>query len=355
MKKYLLLIAAGFLILFFTGISCKNNQLNQMKPFSAAFYNVENLFDTIDNPATRDNDFLPTSKVAWNTKRYERKLSHISRVMSSLNSGHFPALFGLAEVENRQVVKDLIHTGKLKKAGYKIIHKDSPDKRGIDVALLYNPKVFKPLVTRFIRLHFPSEPKFVTRDIIYTKGLVYGVDTIHVFVNHWVSRYGSRERTEPLRRFIGHVERLICDSIFNLRPHANILIMGDLNDNPTDPSISESLGAMIPAEPFAKKQLFDLGAIPYRKGEGSLYYHGWDLFDQIIVSTSMVAGHNGIKVNSNSEEIFKKKWMLYKPKHGPAVPNRTESSRSYFGGYSDHLPVFVKMRIDLTGEIFTII
>lgn len=352
MKKYVLLVAASFLFLFYVGTSCRNTEL---KPFSAAFYNVENLFDTIDNPLTRDGDFLPTSKVAWNTKRYERKLRHISRVMSSMESGQFPTLFGLAEVENRQVVEDLINTGKLKEAGYKIIHKDSPDRRGIDVALLYNPKVFKPLYTRFIRLHFPSEPNYVTRDIIYTKGLIYGVDTIHVFVNHWVSRYGSQERTDPLRRFTGHAERLICDSIFNLQPHANILIMGDLNDNPTDPSIRESLGAIQPTEPFAKKQLFDLGAIPYSKGEGSLYYNGWDLFDQIIVSTSMVAGHNGVKVNSNSEEIFKKKWMLYQPKHGPAVPNRTESSRNYYGGYSDHLPVLVRMKVDLSGEIFTII
>lgn len=352
MKRYLLLPVISIFLLVFIGTSCTNTEL---KPFSAAFYNVENLFDTIDNPMTRDNDYLPTSKVSWNTKRYDLKLEHISRVMSSMEPGGFPTIFGLAEVENRQVVEDLIHTGKLKEAGYKIIHQDSPDKRGIDVALLYDPKVFKPLVTRFIRLHFPTEADFTTRDIIYTKALVYGHDTVHVFVNHWVSRYGSQDRTDPLRRYTGRVERLICDSIFNQQPHANILIMGDLNDNPTDPSIQTSLGAIEPKELLQKKQLFDLAAIPYSKGEGSLYYKGWDLFDQIIVSTAMVAGHNGIKVNSDSEEIFKAKWMLYQPKNGPAVPNRTASSRSYFGGYSDHLPVLVKMKVDLSGEIFTII
>lgn len=352
MKKYLLLLAASLLFLFYMGTSCKNSEL---KPFSAAFYNVENLFDTIDNPVTRDNDFLPTSRIAWNTKRYDLKLDHIARVMSSMESGQFPTLFGLAEVENRRVVEDLIHTGRLKNAGYKIIHRDSPDKRGIDVALLYDPKVFKPLFTRFIQLHFPTEANFATREILYTKGLVYGIDTVHVFVNHWVSRYGGQERTDPLRRFTGQVERLICDSIFDLHPYANILIMGDLNDNPSDPSVRRYLGAIEPREPLAKKQLFDMAAIPFSKGEGSLYYHGWELFDQIIVSTSMIAGHNGIKVNSPSEEIFKKKWMLYEPKQGPAVPNRTESSHHYFGGYSDHLPILVKMKVDLSGEIFTII
>lgn len=352
MKKLLLIVSASLLFLLYIGTSCSNSEL---KPFSAAFYNVENLYDTIDNPLTRDNDYLPSSKVSWNTERYDRKLDHIARVMSSMEPGHFPSVFGLAEVENRQVVEDLINTGKLKDAGYKIIHQDSPDKRGIDVALLYNPKEFKPLVTQFIRLHFPSEPDFTTRDIIYAKGVVYGADTIHIFVNHWVSRYGGQERTDSFRRFIGHVERLICDSIFNRQPHANILIMGDLNDNPTDPSIQTSLGALEPKEPLAKKQLFDLADIPYSKGEGSLYYKGWDLFDQIIVSTSMVAGHNGIKVDSPAEDIFKESWMLYQPKKGPAVPNRTASSRSYFGGYSDHLPVLVKMKVDLSGEIFKII
>ncbi len=352
MKKYFLLSVISLLFFAFFGSSCHNTEL---RPFSAAFYNVENLFDTIDNPMTRDNDYLPSSKVSWNTKRYRLKLQHLARVMSSMENGHFPTIFGLAEVENRQVVEDLIHTGKLKDAGYQIIHKDSPDKRGIDVALLYNPKIFKPLVTRFIRLHFPTEPDFTTRDIIYTKALVYGVDTIHVFVNHWVSRYGGEDRTAPLRMYIAHKERLICDSIFNEQPHANILIMGDLNDNPTDPSIRSSLGAVAPKAPLQQKQLFDLGAIPFRNGKGSLYYKGWDLFDQMIVSTSLIAGHNGIKVNSEQEEIYKAKWMLYQPKKGPAVPNRTASSRSYFGGYSDHLPVLVRMRVDLTGEIFTII
>ncbi|UBM61830.1 endonuclease/exonuclease/phosphatase family protein [Candidatus Sulfidibacterium hydrothermale] len=351
MKKYFIGIVLFIAILTYLVSSCRKDE---MKPFSVAFYNVENLFDTIDNPNTRDNDHLPDSKIPWNTKRYKTKLEHIAKVMAAMNAPGFPTVFGLAEVENKQVVEDLIHTGKLKDAHYKILHKDSPDERGIDVALLYQPKIYKPVKTRFIRIRFPSEPDNPTRDILYSKGLVYGMDTIHIFVNHWVSRYGGKEKTDALRRFTGHMLRLLADSIFNVDPNANILIMGDLNDNPTDKSLTEGLGAIEPRPPFAKKRLYNLAILPYKAGKGSLYYKHWDLFDQVIVSTALVGGYNGIKTDVNQEEVFKKDWMLYHPKKGPAVPNRT-AGRHYYGGYSDHLPVMVKMKVDLSGEIFTII
>jgi len=351
MKKYIISTLAFIALLTYLVSSCKKAEV---KPFSVAFYNVENLFDTIDNPQTRDNDHLPGSRIPWNTKRYENKLQHIAKVMSAINGSGFPTIFGLAEVENRQVVEDLIQTGKLKNAHYKILHKDSPDERGIDVALLYQPDIYKPVKTRFIRIQFPSEPENPTRDILYSKGLVYGVDTIHIFVNHWVSRYGGREKTDALRRFTGHMLRLMADSIFNVDPDANILIMGDLNDNPTDKSLTQDLGTLEPKRPFAKKRLYNLAIIPYKSGEGSLYYKGWDLFDQIIVSTALMRGYSGIKTDLYKEEIFKKDWMLYQPKKGPAVPSRT-AGRHYYGGFSDHLPVIVHMKVDMSGEIFSII
>jgi hypothetical protein len=237
----------------------------------------------------------------------------------------------------------LISQKSLVKAGYKILHKDSPDERGIDVALLYRPNVFHPVRTQFIRMQFPSQPEDKTRDILYSKGVVYGKDTLHVFVNHWVSRYGGREATDTLRRYTGYFLRKICDSIMQAEPDANILIMGDLNDDPTDYSIVHSLGAIQPVDSPKDGNLYNLADIPYAQGLGSLYYRSWDLFDQIIVSGPMLDGQNGIKVRSKFEEVFKKKWMLYKRRNGVMVPNRTASSRSYFGGYSDHLPVMTKM------------
>ncbi len=348
MKKFIYPFIVLFIIsLFF--VSCKKEEL---KPFSAAFYNVENLFDTIDNPKIRDNNYLPTSKVAWNTVRYNKKLNHLSRVMSSINGGGYPSIFGLAEVENLRVLKDLINTHDLKNAHYKILHKDSPDKRGIDVALLYQPSVFKPIKTQYIPIQFPSNPEGTTRDILYSKGMVYGMDTIHVFVNHWVSRYGGRDKTDPLRRYTGKLLRLICDSIFSIDPKANILIMGDLNDDPTDASIANALQAKKPTFPVASKQLYNLADIPFKNGKGSLYYKSWNLFDQMIVSSSLLGGSNGMKVESDSEKIFKKKWMLYKRKNGVMVPSRTASGGRYFGGYSDHLPVIIYIKVDLSGKIY---
>ena len=324
------------------------------KHFTVAFYNAENLFDTVDDPHKHDNKYLPDSKIPWNTKRYEHKLDNLAKVMSVIDPNGFPSVFGLAEVENRQVVEDLINHDGLKNAGYKIIHKDSPDKRGIDVAMLYQPGKFQPVQTRFIRLQFPSDPNNGTRDIIYAKGLVYNMDTIHIFINHWVSRYGGKAKTDPFRRYTGHLLRLITDSIFNMQPNANILITGDLNDNPTDTSVLISLGAKKPVPPYARKQLYNLSLEEYENGEGTVYYRGWHMFDQIIVSTALVAGHNGMKVTSNKETIVKKDWMLYHPKKGPARPNRTAAGK-YYGGYSDHLPVFIDIEVDMTGEIFTII
>ncbi|MBN2639837.1 MAG: endonuclease/exonuclease/phosphatase family protein [Bacteroidales bacterium] len=337
-KIFLGLIVALSLVILTS--SCKTKQV---APASVAFYNVENLFDTIDDPNTRDSDFLPTSKVAWNTERYNKKLNHIAKVISSMEPGSFPSLFGLAEVENRNVVEDLIHQKSLEKAGYKILHKDSPDERGIDVALLYRPQIYQPVETQFIRMQFPSEPDDRTRDILYSKGVVYGKDTLHVFVNHWVSRYGGQNVTDSLRRYEGYFLKKICDSIMRVEPHANIVIMGDLNDDPTDFSLVNALGAMKPVSDPKDGTLYNLADIPYNEGKGSLYYKSWDLFDQIIVSAPMLNGKNGIKVNSASETIFKKDWMLFKRRDGVMVPNRTMSSRSYFGGFSDHLPVMINM------------
>ena len=311
--------------------------------FSFAFYNVENLFDTIDDPAINDSSFLPTSQVAWNSKRYYHKLENLALVISSIDSAHFPTVFGLSEIENLGVLHDLVNNPMLEKAGYKILHKDSPDERGIDVAMLYDPAKYKPIETKYLRLTFPDEPDNKTRDILYSKGLVAGKDTIHIFVNHWVSRWGGQEQTEPLRKFTGSFLRKVVDSIYSINKNANILIAGDLNDNPTDASVAENLDAIMPASPYKDKMLYNLSAKQFSEGHGTLYYKSWDMFDQIIVSTPLLTGKNGIKTNSPGQYIFKKDWLLYKPKNGEARPSRTASGKNYYGGFSDHLPVFIEM------------
>ncbi|MAE08834.1 MAG: endonuclease [Bacteroidetes bacterium] len=339
MKKFFLgtLIISTFVLVL---ASCSDKK---SESFSFAFYNVENLFDTIDDPNIRDESYLPNSKVAWNTERYNHKLDNLSKVMKSIDTSGFPALFGLCEVENIHVIKDLINHTNLVEAGYSIIHQDSPDERGIDVALLYKPDIFKPVTTRFIVPEFNPESEDKTRDILYSKGIIVNSDTLHIFINHWMSRWGGQEKTEPFRIQIAGTIKQVTDSILNKQPLANILIAGDLNDNPSDTSILKVLKALGNSNKPVKKSLYNLSLREFQNGIGSLYYKSWDMFDQIIVSTSMVTGKNGLKINAPDQIVFKKDWMLYQPKEGPARPSRT-SAGSYFGGYSDHLPIMVRIQ-----------
>ena len=189
MKKYFNIAAIALFFIYLVS-ACADKKEDK---FSVAFYNVENLFDTINDPQVRDEDHLPTSRIPWNTQRYNHKLTNLAKVISSIKPGGFPSAFGLSEVENRQVIEDLLKQPLLKNAGYKIIHKDSPDERGIDVALLYRPAEFKPLKTEFIRLNFPGDSSHATRDVLHVLGKTKGGSEIHLFVNHWVSRWADKK------------------------------------------------------------------------------------------------------------------------------------------------------------------
>lgn len=338
MKKtyHFILILLAFIFLL---ASCSKKT---SKSFSVAFYNVENLFDTIDDVNINDESYLPDSKVAWTSERYNHKLDNLSKVMKSIDTIGYPALFGLCEVENIDVVIDLINHSNLRNAGYKIIHKNSPDERGIDVALLYKPDIYNPVYTRYIVPEFDLESEDKTRDILYSKGVINKNDTVHIFINHWVSRWGGQEKTEPFRIQIASTIKGITDSIFNQQPLANVIITGDLNDNPSDTSILKVLKAIQPSDKSIDKSLYNLSLKEFKNGIGSLYYRSWDMFDQFIVSTSMVTGKNGLKISTPDQIVFKRDWMLYQPKEGPARPSRTSAGR-YFGGYSDHLPIMIRI------------
>jgi hypothetical protein len=331
-------------------ISCERKS---EQVFSFAFYNVENLFDTIDDPNINDESYLPTSKVYWNTERYNHKLDNLSRVMSSIDPKGYPSIFGICEVENLSVVQDLISHFDMTRANYNIVHKDSPDERGIDVAMLYDPKVYTPIENRFIDpdlwdITDSSKVKSRTRDILYSKGMIFNKDTLHVFVNHWVSRWGGQEATEPHRIKIAETIRALSDSILRHDKNANIIIAGDLNDNPTDVSIKEHLKALVPKGNLSNTELYNLSEKIFTDSDtvGTLYYKSWDVFDQIIVSGAMLTGSSGLKVDKNEQTIFKEEWMLYQPKNGPARPSRTGSSRNYYGGFSDHLPVMINIKVE---------
>lgn len=306
-----------------------------------AFYNLENLFDTIDDPSIRDEEFLPDSKTPWNTERYQKKLENMSNVIAALDSNQPVPIVGLCEVENKTVLHDLVNTPKLKPADYSIIHYNSPDERGIDVAMLYRDQFFTPLQSEPISVDFPFDTDNKTRDILYVKGMI-AKDTFHLFVNHWTSRWGGRKETDPHRAYIAEILKGITDSLFRIEESANIVIMGDLNDNPNDRSVADVLNAKMAEKNVRPKQLYNLSYNKFLEGEGTLYWKSWDMFDQIIVSSNLLKNKRMPYVSPKEQFIFKPDWIMFKPEEGKARPNRTKG-RNYYGGYSDHLPVYIRL------------
>lgn len=337
----LIKVASIILLVFIIGSSCeRGKEKSKNKVLSIAFYNVENLFDTIDDPNIPDEKYTPESKFNWALEKYSHKLNQLSKVISAIDTiNGFPVVLGLSEVENLDVVKDLANSLMLKNANYKIIHKDSPDERGIDVAMMYQEKYYTPIENKFIYVSLPDSGN-KTRDILYSKGILAETDTVHLFFNHWVSRWGGQEKTEPLRIYIAQMLKDITDSIMQKNPRALIIMAGDLNDNPTDISVFDILAAHKPEQPIKNAKLYSLALAKYENGEGSLYYKGWDMFDQFIVSSYLLNNENAISIKNNSQNVVKYDWMLFTPKNGEARPSRT-AARNYYGGFSDHLPVMI--------------
>ena len=286
------------------------------------FWNVENYFDTYDNPGTSDEEFTPTGDNRWSWKRFEKKRDDIAKtlLLAADEYGELPGIIGLAEIENSFVLQQLLEETPLARAGYKYIHKDSPDSRGIDVALLYREEKFKPLHTKYIEASFP------TRDVLYTKGVADGKDTLHIMVNHWPSKRGNESSSGKKREYVSLMVSRTVDSILRSSPDANILLMGDFNDTP-DSGPLQNLGQLTNLAQKAK------GA------EGTYkYQHDWSIIDQILVSENLVK-HAGKRM-----EIFAPEALLTEDATYMGIkPKRTYSGPRYLGGVSDHLPVLLKI------------
>lgn len=309
--------------------------------FYVAFYNVENLFDTEDDPATADDEFTPTGAKQWTRERYQQKISDIASVLGRMTPGPPPDVIGICEVENRKVLEDLAGTKPLRKWGYRIIHQNSPDRRGIDVALIYNPASLTDVSYRTIPVDYPRDTTR-GRDILYVKGKAGG-EELHFFVNHWKSRSGSQKRTEQKRIYSAVLVRRAVDSIFNIEPNAKILIMGDFNDEPTNKSLQSILNASDKRKNLEPRDLFNLMYDAHNTADTGTYsYKGhWNMLDQIIVSPALLNDHSGWHVTPDGGKIFGDKEMLYyNEKADRLVPNKTYGGNMYFGGISDHLPVY---------------
>lgn len=336
-SKRLTWVALLAMLVFSSACSTSKNQLKKPeKDWMVAFYNVENLFDTIDDPTINDEEFLPGSRLDWNTEKYLHKLQQKAKVIAAMDSIEMPHFVGLAEIENREVLEDLVREPAIANAAYSIAHIADNDDRGIEVAALYRAAYFRLLHLQAMEIPMPDSLSGKMRHVLYAKGLIQSNDTLHIFVNHWTSRYGGREETDPKRRASGDFLRHKADSILALNVDANIIIMGDLNDNPNDLSITEHLKAGSPKQGITNAELYNLSIDPFLAGEGTLYYKSWDFFDQVIVSSALL---NGKSWQVNSLKVVKHPWMLFQQKNGESRPNRTASGGRYFGGFSDHLPV----------------
>lgn len=348
MKRKLLMLPLAALIIIGSTIMA-DAQNRRARVFGVMFYNLENLFDSINNNGKYDHEFSPEGKNKWDGKRYKKKIHNmayaISR-MSTKTTPEGPSIIGVSEVENKSVLLDLVADPQIAERGYKVIHHDSPDRRGIDVSLLYNPKDFRPLTVSNHVLRIDSMPWFRTRDQMCVVGLLGG-KRVAVIVNHWPSRRGGAEQSFYLRKAAAELTKQISDSLMRIDPNIGIIMMGDLNDSPYDKSMTEVLGARKTVDETAPGEFYNPFWQLLDKGIGSYIYRGkWDLFDQIVVNYNLVrnpaTGLQFINARVCNEEFLKQTEGKYK-----GYPFRTFSEGAFIGGYSDHFPteIFLKLEV----------
>lgn len=318
----------------------KTNSMNTFSGRSVVFYNVENLFDTKYNARIDDEDFTPDGVKQWDQERYEAKLDRIVEALSQFEQP--PMLIGLVEIENREVLQDLSQTGDFERVNYGIAHFDSPDRRGVDVGLLYDQDVFSLTASSTLRVKMDDDSNFATRDILYVQGELAGGVKTHVFVNHWSSRREGQFETEPRRIEAASTLREKVDEILARDADANIIILGDFNDHPDDKSLQTVLRAKesgYEGEGDLINLLFD----EHARGEGTAVYQGdWAVLDQIIVSQAIYDGKSGLAIQGKEAEIIKNEDLLFTNRDtGEQKPNATFGGNKYYGGFSDHLPVYI--------------
>lgn len=332
-----------FLILFVLAGNCR--QVSGQE-YGLLWYNVENLFDTRNDSLIQDDEFTPSGDRHWTAERLQVKLQNTAKAIAGVSGWKLPAVIGLCEVENGFLLDSLVQEIPLKPASYRIIHKNSPDHRGIDVALLYNSRQFFPLTYRYFPLREEDGSVMDTREILWVKGVI-GADTLHLFMNHWPSRYGGLLETRPLRKRAAALLKAKVDSILSVAPSAKIVMMGDFNDQPNDESLSQVLSAKFPAEQPEQYVLYNLSMPWQQSHEGTIKYRAeWMVFDQIIVSGALLFGSKGLVCSPEMASIGKAPF-LFEPdeRYGGIRLYRTYLGYKYRPGFSDHLPVMLKLSV----------
>lgn len=321
------------------------------KPIKVVFYNVENLFDTINDPEIRDDEFTPMGAKKWNSAKYNKKMSNLERVFYDIAGidKDFPAVIGLSEIENRSVLEDIVACPKLAPANYRIVHYDSPDARGVDVGLLYRPDIFKLEGSKAIKTDIPSRPDFRTRDVLTAWGTIKN-EPVFFMVIHWPSRIGGKEQSEYLRVAAGEQLKAIADSVLRANDDTRVMIMGDFNDDPTDKSMLQAMGAKISTKGLDDTDLYNPFGQMLKDGHGTLAYNDiWNIFDNIVVSGNMIDEDEGLLLMKSPKSkyygnIFKQSYMIQKEGKFKGYPLRTYVGNNFQGGFSDHLPVYINIK-----------
>lgn len=311
--------------------------------FRIVFYNVENLFDYFDDSTTMDEEFLPLGTRYWTKARYQEKQNHLAKALMATGGWEPPALIGLCEVENRYVLNSLTQFTALKAAGYEIIHQDSPDKRGIDVAAIYRPDMFKLLDYEYYPLSFPFDSLSTTRDILHVIGRLPNEDTLHFFVNHWPSKFGGEFETAPKRMHAAKFLKHKVDSVLSTNSKAAIIITGDFNDEPDEASVVEGLAVQLEMGEPHNTDLYNL-MYPIRFNTGThSFQNRWSILDQFIVSGSLLSLSNSTIVYQRAAQIFDMPFLIMEGATGATRPFRTYQGPKHLGGFSDHLPILLDL------------
>lgn len=309
------------------------------------FWNAENLFDCFKDSLCEDSEFLPYGIRGWNNTRYKQKLNKMYKVFIAAGNWEPPDLIGLCEIENKNVLFGLLRDTPFSYYAYRFIHFESPDRRGIDVALLYNPKTINVLGEKAIAVQLSDSPDSRSRDILYVRVKIISGDTLSVFVNHWPSKYGGPGFTADLRETVGEILLKSLDSLRTLNPREKIIVLGDFNDPPESNSLRMLSVAGKEMTLENENLLINLseeykGSVP-----GSYKFSGsWQMIDQILVSKNLISGDGKVCIKPMSFRVFSPEFILEKDeKYGGVKPNRTYTGMIYHGGYSDHLPVILDL------------
>lgn len=322
-------------------------KVEAISKIAVAFYNVENLFDTIDNPRKNDNDFTPKGKNGWNTKRYSNKISRIATVVKDLEQSlRIPlAVIGLCEVENFEVLQDLVNGKELQHNDYGIIIHPSSDQRGLAVGFIYRKDLFFPFYDTIYKVNFLDDPNTTTRDQLLVSGTV-DRDTLHFVTLHYPSRFGGQLRSEHKRLSAASVTRKIVEKLQNQYSNPKIIIFGDLNDTPFDKSVTRVLRAK--EHTTSSSDLFNTTYVLAQQGYGTIAYRKrWYMFDQILISTPLHRATYGYGYDTTA--IFTSPKLILSSSKNEGLPFRTFEAGEHIGGYSDHFPVYMILRkLDIT-------